>query len=498
LSAVLVAGPASAEKWTIVPTLSANTTYTDNVALAQTGSRGSDWVTIVMPGVSVSSGTGARLRVNAVYGAQFLERAQSGGSDVKHQFSGSGNAELVKQLLFLDARGSVQQQNISLLGPQADSNVNNTGNRATVRSFSVSPYLRHAFGQSAQAEARFTHNAVSSADSASFGKSQSNAINLGLVSGPAFKLYNWNAGYSRNTIGYSANQQPDVTTEKFTAGGRRLITSQVGLTSSLGYEKSDYAAITGQAPKGSFWNVGADWTPTPRTRLAATLGHRYFGTSRSFDFSHRTRLTTWGATYSESVTTTHAQALAPSSVATAGYLDTLFLSSVPDPVARQLAVQNFITQNGLPASLTVPLNFLTTQTILAKRWNASFGIQGVRHTVLTSAFTQTSESLAAGVPVSGAGDFASSNSVKQSGASVLWNWRFATLSAANASASYTRSEFPAAGRKDDSQRVSLGVTRQFQPKLSGSLNYRGLRNASNEAGAGYSENAITAALNLRF
>jgi uncharacterized protein (PEP-CTERM system associated) len=48
------------------------------------------------------------------------------------------------------------------------------------------------------------------------------------------------------------------------------------------------------------------------------------------------------------------------------------------------------------------------------------------------------------------------------------------------------------------QSVQLAVIRQFQPKMSGSLNYRGLRNESNVIGAGYTENAISAALRLRF
>ena len=413
--------------------------------------------------------------------------------------------EIVKQLFFIDASGSVSQQNVSLLAPQTDSNVNNTGNRATVSSFLVSPHLRHSFGQDALGEARFSYSTVTTSSvaggsavaGASAVNSQNKRIDLRLNSGPAFKLYTWNVAYSRNTVDYSQAQQPDVTTETISAGGRRLITSQFGLNSTVAYEKSNYSAA-GRSPSGASWNAGADWTPTPRTRLAATAGRRYFGSTKSLDFSHRTRLTTWGANYSESVTNTHGQALVPSSASTAGYLDTLFLSSIPDPVVRQVAVQSFIAQNALPASLTVPVNFLTTQTTLVKRMNASFGINGLRNTVLTNLFTSTSASLAAGVPVTGAGDFASSSTVKQNGGSVLWNWRIATHVSSNASASYTRSEFPSTGQKNDIQSVRLGLTQQFQPRLSGSLNYRSQHTKSNLAGGSFDENAISAALSLRY
>ncbi len=490
----LVAGPIWAAKWEIHPTLSTEATYTDNVALAPAGSEKRDWVTQVTPGISVNA-TGAQLRFNATYGAQFLNRAETGGGGVNHQFSGSGNAELVKRVLFVDATGSVSQQNVSLLGPQADSNINNTGNRATVRVFSVSPYLRQDFGYSAQGELRLTHSTASTSDTTSLASTQSNGLNMRVSSGPAFKLYTWNVSYSRNSI--DSTGQPPVTTETFTAGGRRLITPQVALTASTGYEKSDYVAI-GNAPSGSFWNAGLEWTPTPRTRLAAGIGHRYFGSTRSLDFSHRSRLTTWSAGYSEDITTTLGQALVPSSVSTAGYLDTLFLSSVPDPVERQKAVQAFIAQNALPPSLSVPLNFLTTQTILTKRLQASVGIQGIRNTVLTNVFRQTSESLAAGVSLSGQGDFASSNNVQQTGASALWNWRVGTQTAANLTASYIRNEFPGLDRRDDVKSVLLSVNRQFLPRVSGSLNYRSLRNDSSVSSAAYRENAVTAAVNLRY
>ena len=88
--------------------------------------------------------------------------------------------------------------------------------------------------------------------------------------------------------------------------------------------------------------------------------------------------------------------------------------------------------------------------------------------------------------------------MKQIGGSVLWNWRIATQLSSNASASYTRSEFPTTGRKEEIQSFLIGLNRQFQPRLSGTLNYRGQRNTSNLAGSGYSENAFSAGLSLRY
>ena len=131
---------------------------------------------------------------------------------------------------------------------------------------------------------------------------------------------------------------------------------------------------------------GFDWTPTPRTRLAATAGQRLGDETYSFEFSHRTRLTTWNVTYAEDVTTSREQFFVPATQSTAGALDQMFLSQYPDPVARQKAVQEFIARMGLPPSLGAPVNFFSDQLFLQKRWLASAGLQGIRNTLVATAF----------------------------------------------------------------------------------------------------------------
>ena len=492
--------PVWAAKWDIVPTFTAQESYTDNVSLTADGSARGEFVTQLRPAVSVQ-GSGPRLRVNASYSADLLLRSERETREFRNQFLGDAQAELLQQLLFVDARGSVSQQNISLLGPQSDSNINTSGNRANVKSFLVSPYLRHAFGADAQGEARFTYSTVRTDSPQSLSNSDSTSVNVRLSSGPSFKVYSWGIAYSRESIDYAATQQrqvqQDVTTQTITATGRRLITPQFALTSSLGYEKSDYLTL-GAPPQGAFWNTGFEWTPTDRTRLAASIGRRYFGDNNSFEFSHRTRLTVWSAGYSESITNTRSQFLLPSTVGTATYLDSLFLSQFPDPVARQQAVQNFILLNGLPQNLTVPLNFFANQTFLEKRWHASVAWQGVRNTLLGNVFksTRTAQEVSTGVP--GAGDFGSTNNVVQTGAGVNWNWRISPYTASNFGVGYTRSEFTDAARDDSRKYLNLTVTHQFSPKVSGALSYRRLENESNQSTSEYAENVVSASVNMRF
>jgi uncharacterized protein (PEP-CTERM system associated) len=116
--------------------------------------------------------------------------------------------------------------------------------------------------------------------------------------------------------------------------------------------------------------------------------------------------------------------------------------------------------------------------------------------VLANVFSNTREALS--VNQSGAGDFALTASTRQTGANLSWSLRLTAQSTANVSAGYTRNEFLGLGREDNLTLIRAGLTRQFDPRLSGSLNYRRLQNTSNQSGAGYKENAVSAALNMRY
>jgi uncharacterized protein (PEP-CTERM system associated) len=491
----LLSCPAWAAKWDIVPTLSVGETYTDNVSLTPNALKQGDWVTQVTPGISIAA-TGARLRFNATYDPEVIYYARGQQNDQVFQRGNAvGNAELAKQLLFVDFGANVDQYNASLQAPLTTSNVNTTGNRATVETFFASPYLRREFGSDVQAEARFTDSVVNSDDPLTLSNSVADRINLGLKSGPAYKLLAWNLDYVRETIHYTSAQ--DTLTEVITANARRLITPTVGLLAQVGYENYE-SGVVRLASEERRWSTGFDWTPSPRTHLAATVGQRFFGDAYYFDFRHRTRLTTWSAGYSQNVTTTRSEFFTPSTTSTAGYLDTLFSSQFPDPVARQKTVDQFIAQTGLPPGLSAPINFFSNQLFLVKRWQASAGILGVRNVLIANVFKETSEALVGNLVQFGTGDFTASNSVRQTGTSLLWNWRMTAQNSWNLGGAYSRNEFPGTRQIDNLTFVGMGLTRQFQPRLSGSLNYRRQHNDSNQSASSYTENAVLATLLMRF
>ncbi|MDO9188337.1 MAG: TIGR03016 family PEP-CTERM system-associated outer membrane protein, partial [Sulfurimicrobium sp.] len=108
-----------AADWKITPSLDLKETYSDNIRLASPGNEKSDFVTQINPGISLT-GTGPRLKVNARYGMQNLIYAEeSSRNTLRHQLNAGANAELLDDLLYLDGKASISQQNISTFGQQS-------------------------------------------------------------------------------------------------------------------------------------------------------------------------------------------------------------------------------------------------------------------------------------------------------------------------------------------------------------------------------------------
>ena len=489
---VLSTSPGWAAKWDIVPTLSLEETYTDNVTLAPSGSERSEWVTQVIPSILVT-GEGTGLRFDARYAPEITYYARGQGDDKIYQRGAAfGRAELVDKLFFFDAGATVDRYNVSIQDTVTTSNINTTGNRATVGTFFASPYLIHDFGTAARAEVRYAYSIIDSNDPSSSQDSTADSINLRLASGPAYRVLSGDLAYRKATIDFENDS--DFDSEIMLANARRLMTPTLALLGQVGYE--DYKRGT-QEEDGSRWAVGFDWTPSPRTSLVATAGDRFFGNSYYVDFRHRTRIVLWRAGYTEDVTTARTEFFSPAIGSTSGYLNELYSSRITDPADRQAAVDSIMFQRGISANLNAPVNFFSSEPFLMKRFQASAAMQGVRNIIVGNIFTE-SRRIIPGFSQPSSGDFSVSSKIDQVGTSVLWNLQISARDVWNLGAQFTRSEFSDTDRTDDRTTVRLGFTRKFEPRVFGSLWYRLQNNDSNQIGSGYTENSVEASLSMRF
>ena len=76
---------------------------------------------------------------------------------------------------------------------------------------------------------------------------------------------------------------------------------------------------------------------------------------------------------------------------------------------------------------------------------------------------------------------------------MAWGWRLTARNTWNLQAGYTRSQFLDSDQANDFVYLQAGITRQFQPRVSGSLHYR-----LQEQDVQYRENAGVASLLMTF
>ncbi|MHB1246437.1 MAG: TIGR03016 family PEP-CTERM system-associated outer membrane protein [Sulfuriferula sp.] len=482
-----------AADWRMTPNLTVSERYTDNVNFASSGqSKESDFITEIRPGVQIYK-DGARLKVRVNYSLQSLTYLNnSNNNSLNHQLNASANAELLKDFLFLDANTAIAQQNINALGPVGFGNTNATKNLTTVGTYSISPYIKKRFGSFADGDFRVRQSGIYY-NSQGISNTLTNNVTGSLLSGSSFNDLFWGVNYS-----YTKNKNQLVADTEFESASATLgyaLTRKLRVHATAGQERNNYISANGSAIDGPFWNAGFTWTPTSRTSVAATYGHRFFGRTYSFDLSERTRHTNWRAGYSENLTTSSATSLSYTLLGgyyvcqtiPAGYSyfpatgsPTGFVVAIPlgDPVPAdcQIAAAAAVTPNlSLVGEVFILKNLTAGVGVNIGKSDYNLGFYSMRRDLQTSG-----------------------NYDRQSGVNAGWNWHFAPRTTFNLYGNLSRIEVPSQNRKDDLWMVSSGVTHQFQPKLTGSVFIRHQARSSNLPGNDFTENSITALVNMTF
>lgn len=497
--AILMAPQARAD-WKVTPGVDLRETYTDNANQATSEFARSQFVTELAPSLSIAN-NGPRLKLNAAIIEHLYAYSgdrPAGTSSSQLQLSADARAKLVEDLLFFDASASIGQQAISAFGPQVNrSNGYSSANRAEVRTYRISPYLSHHFGSTATAELRYTRDSVK-AGNGGLADSQADTVSLSIASGPSFHTLGWGLQYNRQDLDDSLARKSRV--ETALANLQLRIAPTFALTANGGYDKYDYQGF-GAKTAGKTYALGFAWTPSLRTSIQASAGRHYFGKSYSLAATHRSRSSVWSVNYSDAVTNSRDQFLLPATINTAAMLDRLFSANIPDPVARQQAVDAYIRATGLPPTLADSINYFSNRYFLQKQFLASAAFNMPRTTTIVSVNATKRTALSsqqADSALFGSTLLSLNDDTKQKGASVVVNYRISSRTGLNLALNNTRSESLSTGIKNNQQFLSLAVTRQLQRKLKGAVELRHNQgNAAIQGGRTYRENAISASLSLQ-
>ncbi len=473
--------------WTISPSVTVQESITDNVRLVPTG-READLISAVTPDLSVSGQTrrlNMSLDANLTYD-KYLNATDMDG--IQYGVSGYGNADLVDQLLFLDLRSAIDVQYLTRNGITSAIARVLPNNQAEVLNNSVSPYLRHSFGDWASGELRYTlasvdyanasagmpaSPAASLAQAANLANSLTNEYTVGLHSGPEFGRFSWGLDGDYNQSSYSAQRQIDQTTE--TAAIEYAVVRGIGLIGKLGYDAYKDNGILGMDTANPSWRLGLHLTPGPRSSLTVEAGRRFGGAywagNLYYKFSPTLRL---DASHDIAQTTQQAQ------------LSAALNNLVPNSLGRLVSP---IT--GLPASPNQQLFSYTSQSYLQKTSRATLSGQRGLTTVVVGITYQQNDM---GTVSLGQGPL-ETQTIAEVDVSVIYQLNQQSDIHLMGTASRL---FDSITSSDDTIRqVSLSYDYKLSPSLTGSLSYSYYA-LNDRIGTGYGENVFLVSLQKGF
>lgn len=478
-----------AQGWDITPRLTIAEIYTDNRDLDPPGDEESDAVTELNPGISVRRQS-ARLDLSLDYSMQNLFRARDGEFETNHRLAGRSTTELIKEHLFFDADASVRQVLISAEDRSLDT-LAGDDDRTTVVTYGLGPRWRSDFAGYATAQARYRFNGVLVGEGAS--DAFIHTANAGLDSGRQFTALNWGLNYSYQLV--DRRDGEDTTRQSADANVSYRLTDAWTLLARGGYEKHDLATLT-TAEDGTFWSLGASWTPsrfiaatvlygpddkeyslrlspTRRTSLFVSRRERDVGVDPGVDWSgtltHRTRYSTWSASYSEEVTSVQEVLLTEDPFLI--IVDEQGNETIFDEQGRVISRQDLFT--------------LRDAEFVRKRFQTRVGYGRGKSQFRVGAFFEEREFETA------------VDDETAFGGNAGWTWRFTPRTRLLVDGSWDRTEFED-DRQDDLWLFQVGLARTFTRDVNASLDYRYAQRESNEPDQDFRENRITVRLTMVF
>lgn len=504
--------------WKWSPRLSLEERYSDNVFLRPKGLEHSDWITEISPGIAVRR-EGRKLKVDVDYSLQGVIYANDNDrSRARSNLNGQAQAELLQDWFYLDASARASQQLVDYVSGHGLGDAVGIQNTRQTYGYSLSPYLKHRFGSDATVELRVGRDEYRSTGSGSFSDSSTNRYRFSAVSGNNFHPLSWNLSYDRRETDYTS--RIDTDSEQASAYGRLQIRREFGLIGQAGMQKGNFQGAANRIRDFSYYGLGVYYTPgrrlfgelvynfsdqgdfvsgsltlqpTLRTTLKASSTQRNFGRSHSLSANHRTRKSSWGLVYQETLSSYD-------QIEYENLFDAWLCGTTPVfPVPPGTPVPSGCTKLsdtalqalfGSTAFKPVTLD----KTYVSKGLTGLFSYQLRRANVRLSLFDTRREYLETG---------AVGREDRRIGLQAALSVRPGERTTVTLSSGISRLEVddpvtPANDREDDFWNIGLTLTRRFQPDVSGSLELRHQQRDSSLSKQDYTENAVAARLNMRF
>ena len=418
----------SAQGWTILPRLSLEEEFTDNVEEV-TAPRRWDLTTIVAPGVAVL-GNSDRAQLRLDYEPDLEMHVRTGSENIlAQQFDAVGTFTIVPDMFYLDVRGlaGVQATNggIGGLGGLGQAGVGGvtgasptqlangtTGlskqNTSETSSFSASPYLLYRFGD--LATARFaltlTHSTTATVSGFApepFAAQGSNSQSFSSVEESAQIQTGDRFNRFRDTFS-ADSQQGSGSNIGANSSNRETVnnridyqfTDAIDVYGETGWEDINYGGGNTLAIDDATWGFGGVYTPNPDVSVTAGYGHQYgentANASGRYALTARTVVT---GSYTNGIGTQLEQVANQLNLASVGNNGNLLNAQTGGPLFtanNALAVQTGIYRyNTLAVGVTSELDrdTLTLTVSRTEQTRVGAGAPSTSNTVTTTSFAWT-------------------------------------------------------------------------------------------------------------
>ena len=444
--------------WWSEASIGAEVTFTNNANYGSGEPRESDVIINLTPAISLNR-EGARARLNGTAALNMVGYVNGTQTNrILPRISLFGNLEAIENLFFIDGSIYANQSNINPFLPTSD--FTSTENQYTYGTVRLAPYLAGNIGQNVtwlvRSDNSYTWTTQTDAELGNtyFVANLAQIVRRPTPLGLTLRL--------TNDLTRVQNQvQPDQTLNTALAILDYSFTPQLTMGLRGGYEDTNYTSTNTAGP---IYGANIEWRPSPVSNLIGYWEQRFYGPSYQFNASHRQRRTASSASFYRTIST-FPQALLqiPSTTNVPGLLDAILTARFPDPVERAQQVSDLMARQGLPDSLPAGSVIYNLSPNILTGANASFGLIGVRNTLVFSLFYSKTEALPdSRIPPS----FLTFNNNEQLGSGIALSHRMTQLIDLNGRVSgyQTKGFGPNEGLDTWQGLVSLGLNWTLSPR----------------------------------
>ena len=492
VAALATAAHAQSQEWRIVPSISLDETYTDNVRLAPEALAESGWITDLAPGLRIER-NGPRLKVFVDSRFHVLRYPGQSQLDNTQSFVDAlARLEAIEKWLFIDARATVTQQNRTALGAAATPDQPSANpNRVEARVAQIAPYTRGYIGDNATYLVKAGASQLA-AEGNAIPRTRTYDFNARLRNAVASSRFGWTADAS--TVNVRNDELGSLDDNRLRASLIYSILPTLRVSAIGGYDSTEFADP--ERKSGSVVGGGLTWNPSPRTLFAGVYEDRFFGATHNVLFQYRTPRTAWRAVSSKDLTLASTLLANGDFSSTLNVMNDLLATSIPDPEEREQVARRRLEQVGLAGTTPLSGAFLTDRPMLLRQSEFTGVLNAPRDTL--SLRYQDREQKVTG-PVPGGGPaFDPNQDNRQRRFVAQWAHRLTPLTSLALAATLLRTRPLNTPGDESTQREYLVTwTTRLGPKTTASLAVRHVNFDGALLVPGYRENAVVGVVSLQ-